>query len=889
MTRVILSASILASALSAFGASAPYADAVRGDGALAYYRFNDSTNRSNVHLNLGSAGQAGNATNTWNVKAFPGALPGDRDPAQFFDTGNSFAMIPYQAALNPDNTKPFTLEAWFYPASDQISSGQCPMNNRLAVSGADRTGWVIFQRAPDSSYDGKSGFEGVGWNFRMYRGSGGSSGLDIVSQTPFRVGEWTHVVVVYDPIDPVTNASLTIYINGVAANTNVWTGGSSGSDPGYVANSPEADVALSLGAYNNTSGAGGNAYFGGIDEFALYSAKLTPEVILSHYQNGTNGLRSTPYETLVMASSPVAYLRLNEPTPGPKTAINLGDVRASGKGTHTAEVRQPADGAVSAQANDGSIAYHNRNGNSVTTLPYLAENNPAAGVPFTFEVWLKPMRDAQGGQCPINNRWVGGTGRTGWVIFQRNPNLTYPNSEGHGWGFRMFTGNGNGGQDVLTEADYEVGKWGHLVVTWEPQVSNGDPAGNGNEQWEGILTAYFNGVPVASNTAALYAANRAETETGAPPADLGIGAYNAASGLGSNPFEGQIDELAIYNNYVLTPDQILAHYLAGTNKFSGTNYETLVLNAANDGSAQRLMPKTYLRFNEPAFQPAANSGSLAGAADANLVVANNDIPGPAQAMFGTSNTALALDGVKGWASLNYPDALEVAGQITLEAWIKPTATQGTTARVISHGPPVLSSFLEPDGTSRAETNAAPTVAAEVALSLTENGANYAVGAYDGTNFFGVTAPVPAGDLGGNDWVHLVGTFDGVAWKLFRNGQQLASAASSIGALSVDLGGWAIGSTGNGWADPFAGGVDEVAIYGKALTPAQIQAHFSGNLQSPTLEIQRTSNGIIIIQWQTGTLQHADSPQGPYTNVPNNPQSPYQVPSGANQKYYRLVL
>jgi hypothetical protein len=101
----------------------------------------------------------------------------------------------------------------------------------------------------------------------------------------------------------------------------------------------------------------------------------------------------------------------------------------------------------------------------VQPASWLVENNPDSGIPFTFEAWLRPMRDQQGGQCPVNNRWVGGTGRTGWVIFQRNPNLSYPLSEGHGWNFRMFSGQGSGGQDVLTDVDYSIMRQ-HLVVTW---------------------------------------------------------------------------------------------------------------------------------------------------------------------------------------------------------------------------------------------------------------------------------------------------------------------------------------------------------------------------------------------------------------------------------------
>ena len=888
LIRATVVTSILAlSSGAGFCASAPYAAMVEGDGALAYYRFSDSLTRDNVNLNSGSIGAAGNATNTYNLRAFAGAIVGDGNKSQFFDTGTAYAMIPYNAAMNPDNTKPFTLEAWFYPASDQINGGQCTINNRLAGSAPDRMGWVMFQRAPDDSYNGKGGFEGVGWNFRMYRGSGGSSGLDVVSQVPYDIGKWTHVAVVYDPVDPVTNANLIIYVNGVAANTNTWTGGDSGTDPGYVAAAPGTDVAMSFGAYNNTSGAGGNPYFGGIDEFAFYAVKLTPEQILAHYQSGTNASRATPYVSLVQSANPVTYLRFNENTPGAKVAVNMGDVRAAGNATHTPEVRYPAAAALTGRMDDGAAAYHNRNGNSTTTIPFLAENNPDSGVPFTFETWLRPMRDQQGGQCPVNNRWVGGTGRTGWVIFQRNPNLSYPASEGHGWVFRMFTGNGTSGHDVITDTDYTIGEWSHLVVTWEPQQDNGDPGGNLNHQSQGILTAYFNGLAVASNTAALYAANLATTETGAAASDLAIGSYNAASGIGNNAFEGDVDELAIYSNYLLTPEQILAHYMAGTNSHPATNYETLVLNAANDGTAQRLMPKTYLRFSEAAYFPAANSGSIGAGADGDLVLTTNNAAGPTNAGFESSNMAIPLDGARSWASLNNPVGLNISGQISLEAWIKPDATQGAVARIVSHGPPTLSSFLAQD--PPLETNVASTVAHEVALTIQDTGATYAIGANDGTNFHGVTFAVPAGDLGGGQWIYLVGTYDGSKWTLFRNGLQVASANDTIGALTVDDADWAIGSTGNGWADNFAGAIDEVAIYGKALSAAQVQAHYSATADRPRLDITRDAQGQLTITWDTGTLQQADDAAGLYTDVPNNPTSPYLVPTGPLMKFYRLRL
>jgi hypothetical protein len=821
---------------------ADYSGTVIADGPLAYYRFGDDTNRSPINRNSGSLGATGNATNdlpTGVVHSFPGALAGDGNSAVFFDFSTR-TEIPWNAALNPTNDQPFTIEAWFYPASDQINAGQCPINNRYAPSGADRQGWVFFQRAPNQDYVGKPGFEGVGWNCRMYRGSGGSSGLDVVSQVPYEIGKWTHVVVVYDPVDPVSNATLTIYINGVAANTNTWTGGTAGTDPGYVANSndhADAAAALAIGNYNNTAGTSLNPYFGGVDEFALYSAKLTPAQILAHYQNGTNVNRGTPYDVLIKSLNPVAYLRLDEIAPGSDVAINMGDLRSSGNGTHTTEVRHPATSALAGRTDDGAAAYHYRNGNSTTTIPWTAANNPGAGVPFTFETWLRPMSDRQGGQAAFNNRWVGGTGRTGWVVFQRDPNLSYasiPGTEGHGWEFRMYSGVGNGGQDVRTETDYTIGQWGHFVVTWVPETDNADPGGNGNNQWQGILTAYFNGVAVSSNTAALYAANLETTETAAAPADLAVGSYNAASTLGNNPFEGDIDEVAIYTNYVLTAAQILAHYQAGTNSRPATNYETLVLTAPYDGAGtQRQGPPTYLRFNDRARYPASNTGTLGYVADGNLIRTTNQAAGPQSPLyagFESMNVAVPLDGLKSWASLNNPPGLNVSGQVTLEAWVKPGATQGDSARILSHGPPTLSAFLS-DPTP--ETNASVLHGSEVFLRIDGAGATYVVGSSDGTNTYSASYAVPAGDLGGTSWIYLAGTYDGANWKLYRNGAPVATNASAVGALPVNNADWAIGATGNGWSNNFAGSVDEVAIYSRALTPSQVQAHYIAGQAPPS--------------------------------------------------------
>jgi hypothetical protein len=88
-----------------------------------------------------------------------------------------------------------------------------------------------------------------------------------------------------------------------------------------------------------------------------------------------------------------------------------------------------------------------------------------------------------------------------------------------------------------------------------------------------------------------------------------------------------------------------------------------------------------------------------------------------------------------------------------------------------------------------------------------------------------TAPLPTVDLDGGQitrtWVHLVGTFDATTLTLFIDGKpaSAASAATPAGFPTDSTSGLLIG-------DLYAGEIDEVAFYDKALSPSQIEAHYA---------------------------------------------------------------
>src|ERR1041385_5914551 len=116
VARSLVAATLTLSAFSGLGGTPTYPSVVIADGALGYYRFNDSLARTDINVNSGSLGAAGNATNDLEfvfggaLHSIPGAIVGDPDRAEFFDY-TTRTEIPFNSALNTSNTQPFTVEA----------------------------------------------------------------------------------------------------------------------------------------------------------------------------------------------------------------------------------------------------------------------------------------------------------------------------------------------------------------------------------------------------------------------------------------------------------------------------------------------------------------------------------------------------------------------------------------------------------------------------------------------------------------------------------------------------------------------------------------------------------------------------------------------------------
>ena len=91
--------------------------------------------------------------------------------------------------------------------------------------------------------------------------------------------------------------------------------------------------------------------------------------------------------------------------------------------------------------------------------------------------------------------------------------------------------------------------------------------------------------------------------------------------------------------------------------------------------------------------------------------------------------------------------------------------------------------------------------------------------------------------------HVVGTYDGTTQRLYVNGSQVASSAFS-GAMSVNTNPVVVGSWDTA-SEFFNGTVDDVAVYAKTLSGAQITNHFTKGAGSAPASRQRSP---LVCRW-----------------------------------------
>jgi hypothetical protein len=159
---------------------------------------------------------------------------------------------------------------------------------------------------------------------------------------------------------------------------------------------------------------------------------------------------------------------------------------------------------------------------------------------------------------------------------------------------------------------------------------------------------------------------------------------------------------------------------------------------------------------------------------------------------GKFGKALSFNGTS--ARVTVPDApeLQLTTAMTLEAWVNPSVVSSAWRDVIYKGRDNY--YLEATSSSSARPAAG--------------------GTFNAGPLYGTTA------LAANVWAHLAATYDSATLRLYVNGVQ-ASSVARTGNIATSINPLQIGSD-SFFGQYFAGTIDEVRVYNRALTAGEIQ-------------------------------------------------------------------
>ncbi len=179
---------------------------------------------------------------------------------------------------------------------------------------------------------------------------------------------------------------------------------------------------------------------------------------------------------------------------------------------------------------------------------------------------------------------------------------------------------------------------------------------------------------------------------------------------------------------------------------------------------------------------------------------NGSVAGATWTDAGRFGSALNFDGIDDVVTVPDADSLDFSVGMTIEAWVRPTQLTGYRVAVIK----------EPSPGSLALTYA----------MYAQNG-RYSVPAYQVNMENRIRGPFGTTQLPANTWSHVAGTYDGAVFRIYVNGIQVGSEGRR-GLLTTSVGPLRIGGTLS-YPEWFKGQIDEVRLYNRGLTAAEVQA------------------------------------------------------------------
>ena len=329
-----------------FVTSVDYAAQVVQDGAIRYWRFDDETGSPTVAsvttgvdaASLGLGTLIGSPTPLLGVPSLVPSEPQD-EAVLFAASDNQYISVPNGADINtagPYANKSF--EFWFYANSlpSQSAAGLAATAGIFKEGAATRGVNIYLTPIPGdpnpnegnlifNAFDNGKDGGGAPWGV-------GSSGAPVYAQATIEAGQVYHVVAVLQGDATGFNGTLTLYLNGVAANT-VSGVGQLYAHTGNIEIGSGGTTTLDI---NDDSGALGN-FDGVLDDLSLYNTALSSNTVALHYALGST-VAVAPGNLAVSSVSTLGdpnqvLLTFNEPV-APATATNLANyILKNGAGT----------------------------------------------------------------------------------------------------------------------------------------------------------------------------------------------------------------------------------------------------------------------------------------------------------------------------------------------------------------------------------------------------------------------------------------------------------------------------------------------------------------------------------------------------------------------------
>jgi hypothetical protein len=808
--------------------------------------------------NLGTLGAADDGSyKTGSFPGIPGALSGGGDS----DTAGLFSGVPdsgLYATYDPtyaDDTN-FTVELWVNSAVED------PGENCVASTvdtASPRNGWILYA---DAIANGT-------FNFRTY-GQNGTTPTDTASGYTFAVpgghivaNTWYYVVVTFD------GTNIQGYINGVAA-TNA------GVSTNYQFSTAGA---FSVGVRSDNSFLL-NADF---DEVALYPTVLAASVISNHYAAATT---SGGYSAAVLAASPQLYYRLDDATI--PVATNYGSAGALANGYYQSGTTPGFAGPdLPGLGGANSFAVQFPSGGASDNGPTVIDQGATAlpvgnTTPITFTLWAQAGNGnttpgfqtlaGKGDQSyrfdidPTHPHWnagnineITGSGALNdglwhfWAGTWDGSNISALYVDGaligqstgnagpNGTTLHVldigdapdYTGRNFGGgaicqlavfPEALTQAQvqglYQAAGTPPVIIT-EPVPSVVLPGSNIT------FSVTAAGFPPLS-----YQWYGPEASGVTPPSGLIAGATTSTLTINS----ASSASAGAYYVVVTDGNGLMVTNTSPNGTQGGTflNVITSALPGSYFSSIINLNPLAYWPLNETTPAPAwpaiaTNIGTLGTAA--NAIYSGNVVNQNGSALVSDSDASIQGDGITAQVVLPYQTALSTV-PCTMEGWFNPNTTfnnGGETA--LSDCNPADSSQLPGLGTVGFWIDAG-------FHFVSANG----TGDFNLICYAGGKTPVVNIDvtnIAPSQWYHVAATIntngDGTYTStLYINGTNAGSAVSDFVPNNGDP-----FKVGNRSDDPgygsynFAGGMDEAAFYGTALSASDILAHYqAGTNASP---------------------------------------------------------